>query len=45
VIPVRKKLPLFIRYFTCEGKDDKVVFYEDVYGEDRRIREQTFSAK
>lgn len=45
VIPVRKKLPLFIRYFTCEGKDDKVVFYEDVYGEDGRIREQTFSAK
>ena len=45
VIPVRKKVPLFIRYFTCEAKDDKVVFYEDVYGEDRRIREKTFSDK
>ncbi|MGZ3839513.1 MAG: L,D-transpeptidase family protein, partial [Flavisolibacter sp.] len=45
VIPVRKKIPLFIRYFTCEGKDGKVLFYEDVYGEDRRIREQIFSDK
>ncbi len=45
VIPVRKKVPLFIRYFTCEAKDDKIVFYEDVYGEDRRIREKTFSDK
>ncbi len=45
VIPVRKKVPLFIRYLTCEGKDDKVVFYEDVYGEDRRIRVNAFSDK
>lgn len=45
VIPVRKKVPLFIRYFTCEAKDDKIVFYDDVYGEDRRIREKTFSDK
>lgn len=45
VIPVRKKVPLFIRYFTCEGKDDKVLFYDDVYGEDSRIREQVFSNK
>lgn len=45
VIPVRKKLPLFIRYFTCETKDDHLVFYEDVYGEDRRIREEIFSDK
>lgn len=45
VIPVRKKVPLFIRYFTCETKDDKIVFYEDVYGEDRQIREKTFSDK
>jgi len=45
VIPIRKKVPLFIRYLTCEGKDDKVVFYEDVYGEDRRIRVNAFSDK
>jgi murein L,D-transpeptidase YcbB/YkuD len=45
VIPVRKKIPLFIRYLSCEAKDDTVVFYEDVYGEDRRIREKIFSDK
>ncbi|MES2880779.1 MAG: L,D-transpeptidase family protein, partial [Bacteroidota bacterium] len=45
VIPVRKKFPLFIRYFSCEAKDDRVVFYEDVYGEDKRTRERFFSNK
>ena len=45
VVPVRKRLPLFIRYFSCEAKNDQVVFYEDIYGEDRRIRESTFSDK
>ncbi|HEX2608591.1 MAG TPA: L,D-transpeptidase family protein [Flavisolibacter sp.] len=45
VIPVRKRVPLFIRYFTCEAKDGAVVFYEDVYGEDRSIRDKIFSTK
>ncbi len=45
VIPVKKKFPLFIRYFSCEAKDDRVVFYEDVYGEDKRTRERFFSNK
>ena len=45
VIPVRKKLPVFIRYFTCEGKDGKVVFYEDIYGEDKALQEKLFAGK
>ena len=45
VIPVRKKLPVFIRYFTCEGKDGKVVFYEDIYGDDRTLQEKFFAGK
>ena len=44
-IPVRNKIPLFIRYFTCEGKDGKIVFYDDMYGEDHRLREKYFAAK
>jgi L,D-transpeptidase YcbB len=44
-IPVRNKIPLFIRYFTCEGKDGKIVFYDDVYGEDHRLREKYFASK
>lgn len=45
VIPVRKKIPLFIRYFTCEGKEDGLVFYEDVYGDDQRLKEKFFMNK
>ena len=44
-IPVRKRLPVYIRYFTCEGKDGKVVFYDDIYGEDKAIRERFFAGK
>jgi L,D-transpeptidase YcbB len=45
VIPVRKRIPLYIRYFTCEAKNDDIVFYEDVYGEDRRLKEKFFANK
>ncbi len=41
-IDVRTKLSLFIRYFTCEGKNGKIVFYEDIYGEDKAMREKYF---
>lgn len=45
VIPVRKRIPLFIRYFTCDVKENKVVFYEDIYGDDRRLKERFFANK
>lgn len=41
-IQVRKKMPVFIRYFTCEGKNGDIVFYDDVYGEDRYLREKYY---
>jgi L,D-transpeptidase YcbB len=44
-IPVRKPMPLYIRYFTCEVKEGKLVFYDDIYGEDKRIREKYFATK
>ena len=44
-INVRDQLPLFIRYFSCEGKDGKVIFYDDIYGEDRILREKYFANK
>jgi murein L,D-transpeptidase YcbB/YkuD len=40
-----KRVPIFIRYFTCAGKDGHVVFYDDIYGEDKFLREKYFSAK
>lgn len=38
-IPVRKPIPLFIRYFTCDASEGKLSFYEDVYGEDKKLRD------
>jgi murein L,D-transpeptidase YcbB/YkuD len=38
-----KKLPLFIRYFTVEGEDGKLKFYEDIYAEDKILAEKYFS--
>lgn len=44
-VDVKNELPLFISYFSCEGKDGKIKFYEDIYGEDKRMREKYFSTK
>lgn len=40
-----RKIPIFIRYFTCEAEDGKVVFFDDVYAEDRIARQKWFSNK
>ena len=44
-IDVKNHIALFIRYFSCEGKKGKVVFYEDIYGEDRQLMEKYFARK
>lgn len=45
-IPVRRPIPLFIRYFTCDvSESGKVVFYEDIYGEDMAIQDKIFANK
>jgi len=44
-IPVKNGIPLFITYFCCEGKSEKIRFYEDIYGEDKLMREKYFSNK
>ncbi|MGC4034533.1 MAG: L,D-transpeptidase family protein [Chitinophagaceae bacterium] len=45
VLPVKNRIPLFIRYITCEARDGKVVFYDDVYGEDKLLRDRYFAGK
>ncbi|GAA0555347.1 L,D-transpeptidase family protein [Chitinophaga japonensis] len=36
-----RRLPIYIRYFTTVAKDDnRLVFYEDIYGEDEALRKQ-----
>ena len=44
-IVVKNGIPLFIAYFSCEGKGDKIRFYDDIYGEDKLMRERYFSTK
>jgi murein L,D-transpeptidase YcbB/YkuD len=44
-IDVKNKIPLFIRYFSCEGRNGKLLFYDDIYGEDKILREKYFANK
>jgi len=44
-IIVKNRLPLFIEYFTCKAKNDKLVFYEDIYNDDRMLAEKYFANK
>ncbi|HEV3411609.1 MAG TPA: L,D-transpeptidase family protein [Puia sp.] len=39
------RVPIFIRYFTVEGKKGKLQFYDDIYGEDKTLRNRYFAQK
>ncbi|THU39958.1 hypothetical protein FAM09_08685 [Niastella caeni] len=39
------KVPIFIRYFTCEAKNGSIKIYNDVYGEDRVLSQRYFDNK
>jgi murein L,D-transpeptidase YcbB/YkuD len=42
---VKSKIGVYLRYFSCEGKNGKIKFYEDIYGEDKALREKYFMDK
>lgn len=44
-IVVHNRVPVFIRYITCEGQNGNIVFYDDVYAEDKMLREKYFASK
>jgi L,D-transpeptidase YcbB len=45
-INLKNKIPVYIRYITCEGQQDgAIVFYEDIYSEDKMLREKYFASK
>jgi murein L,D-transpeptidase YcbB/YkuD len=44
-IGVRNRLPVYIRYISCEGINGNVVFYDDIYGEDKQLQERYFAGK
>lgn len=43
VVGVRKRLPVFIRYFGVEDVNGVIKFYDDIYGDDKRLREKYFA--
>ncbi|RYY85544.1 MAG: hypothetical protein EOO15_16710 [Chitinophagaceae bacterium] len=44
-VPLRRPMPVHLRYFTVARRDGKLVFYEDIYGEDRRLRQAYLARK
>lgn len=44
-IYVKNRLPLFIQYFTCDVKNNKLVFYDDIYNNDAALAEKYFANK
>ena len=38
-------VPIYIRYFTCEAQEGKIVFFEDIYGDDRMLAQRYFKGK
>ena len=44
-VSVKNKIPLFIRYFSCEAVNGTIKFYDDIYGEDKALKQQFFAAK
>lgn len=44
-IDVKNKLPLFIRYMGCELVNGSIKFYDDIYAEDRDLKQIYFIGK
>jgi murein L,D-transpeptidase YcbB/YkuD len=42
-VDVKNHIPLYIRYFSCEGKNGEIKFYEDIYSEDKLLMEKYFA--
>lgn len=38
-----KRTPIYVRYFTCDAKNGTLIMYNDIYAEDKLIREQYFN--
>lgn len=39
MVPLKKRVPVYLRYFTCEvSEDGRIRFFEDIYGDDKLLR-------
>lgn len=39
-VDLPKHIPIYLRYFTAEGQNGELVFYDDIYGEDKVMRKK-----
>ena len=44
-IAVKNKVSLFILYFSCEAKNGRIKFFDDIYGDDKVMRDKYFADK
>lgn len=44
-VMIKKRLPLFIVYFTCVAKDGEIVVYNDIYNKDEDLAKKYFANK
>ena len=42
IVNVKKRLPIYILYFSVESINGKLLFFDDIYGEDKALREKYF---
>ena len=42
-IVVKNKVSLFILYFSCEAKNGRIKFFDDIYGDDKVMRDKYFA--
>ncbi|MBL7728641.1 MAG: L,D-transpeptidase family protein, partial [Dinghuibacter sp.] len=40
-----ERVPIYIRYFSCEAVAGKLVFYDDIYSEDKTLIDKFFAKK
>ncbi|MES2851180.1 MAG: L,D-transpeptidase family protein [Bacteroidota bacterium] len=41
-LPIKTPVHIYFAYYSCEGKDGKIKFYDDIYGDDKALREKYF---
>ncbi len=44
-IAIKNKFPIFIRYFSCDFSGNNIKFYDDIYGNDVKLREKYFALR
>ena len=45
IMKLKERVPLFIRYFSCELIGGKIKFYDDIYADDRDMKNMYFAKK